>query len=39
MKKYYGSTIGLSGRGESIAQKSNYCEIDPDKMINMVFLY
>ena len=24
MKKYYGSTIGLSGRGESIAQKTNY---------------
>lgn len=32
MKKYYGSTIGLSGRGESIAQKSNYCEIDPEKV-------
>ena len=32
MKKYYGSTIGLSGRGESIAQKSNYCEIDPSKV-------
>ena len=32
MKKYYGSTIGLSGRGESIAQKNNYCEIDPNKV-------
>ena len=32
MKKYYGSTIGFSGRGESIAMKSNYCEIDPDKV-------
>ena len=32
MKKYYGSTIGLSGRGESIAQKTNYCEIDPKKV-------
>ena len=32
MKKYYGSTIGLSGRGESIAQKTNYCEIDPEKV-------
>jgi len=32
MKKYYGSTIGLSGRGESIAQKNNYCEIDPKKV-------
>ena len=28
-KKYYGSLIGLSGRGESIARKDNYCEIDP----------
>jgi choline dehydrogenase-like flavoprotein len=32
MKKYYGSTIGLSGRGESVAQRSNYCEIDPNKV-------
>ena len=32
MKKYYGSTIGLSGRGESVAMKSNYCEIDPKKV-------
>tara|TARA_B100001769_G_C22092424_1_gene589243 strand:+ start:84 stop:1805 length:1722 start_codon:yes stop_codon:yes gene_type:complete len=32
MKKYYGSTIGISGRGESIAQKTNYCEIDPNKV-------
>ena len=32
MKKYYGSTIGLSGRGESVALKSNYCEIDPNKV-------
>ena len=32
MKKYYGSTIGISGRGESIAQKNNYCEIDPKKV-------
>ena len=28
-KKYYGSLVGLSGRGESIARKDNYCEIDP----------
>ncbi len=28
-KKYYGAVVGLSGRGESIALKSNYCEIDP----------
>ena len=29
IKKYYGSTIGMAGRGESIAMKDNYCEIDP----------
>lgn len=30
VKKYYGSLVGLSGRGESIAMKDNYCEIDPN---------
>jgi len=30
VKKFYGSVIGLSGRGESISMESNYCEIDPD---------
>ena len=29
VKKFYGSVIGMSGRGESIARKENYCEIDP----------
>ncbi|RKR08006.1 choline dehydrogenase-like flavoprotein [Maribacter vaceletii] len=29
VKKYYGSVIGVSGRGESVAMKDNYCEIDP----------
>ncbi|WP_028374548.1 GMC family oxidoreductase [Leeuwenhoekiella sp. MAR_2009_132] len=29
IKKYYGSTIGMAGRGESIAMIDNYCEIDP----------
>lgn len=29
-KKYYGAVVGLSGRGESIALKDNYCEIDPN---------
>ncbi|MFI8378896.1 GMC family oxidoreductase [Leeuwenhoekiella sp. NPDC079379] len=29
IKKYYGSTIGMAGRGESIAMVDNYCEIDP----------
>ena len=28
-KKYYGSIIGFGGRGEGIARKENYCEIDP----------
>jgi len=30
VKKFYGSVIGLSGRGESISMANNYCEIDPD---------
>ena len=29
VKKYYGSVIGMAGRGESIAMWDNYCEIDP----------
>lgn len=29
VKKYYGSVLGFGGRGESIAQRDNYCEIDP----------
>lgn len=30
VKKYYGAVIGISGRGESVPQKDNYCEIDHD---------
>jgi choline dehydrogenase-like flavoprotein len=30
VKRFYGSIIGLSGRGESIAMENNYCELDPD---------
>jgi choline dehydrogenase-like flavoprotein len=30
MRRYYGSLIGLSGRGEMIPNESSYCEIDPD---------
>jgi choline dehydrogenase-like flavoprotein len=26
---FYGSTFGISGRGEAIALRDNYCEIDP----------
>ena len=29
VRKYWGSVMGMSGRGESIAMKDNYCEIDP----------
>ena len=32
VKKFYGSVMGMSGRGESIAQKENYCEIDPTQV-------
>ncbi len=32
IKKYYGSVVGMSGRGESVPQKSNYCEIDETKV-------
>lgn len=28
-RKFYGAFIGVSGRGESVAMKDNYCEIDP----------
>ncbi|MGW8123836.1 GMC family oxidoreductase [Roseivirga echinicomitans] len=28
VKKYYGAVLGISGRGESIPQRGNYCEID-----------
>lgn len=26
---FYGSDVGMSGRGEAIAREDNYCEIDP----------
>jgi choline dehydrogenase-like flavoprotein len=29
-RKYYGATIGFSGRGEQIPNESCYCEIDPE---------
>lgn len=32
VKKYYGSVIGMAGRGESVAQKENSCELDPTKV-------
>lgn len=30
IRKLYGARIGVSGRGESVPQFDNYCEIDPD---------
>src|SRR5690625_7465157 len=30
IRKMWGSTVGISGRGECIARYDNYCEIDPD---------
>lgn len=29
-RRIYGATVSFSGRGESIALESNYCEIDPN---------
>ena len=29
-RRYYGATIGFSGRGEMIPNSDSYCEIDPD---------
>ena len=30
VRRFYGAIVGMGGRGESIPQISNYCEIDPD---------
>lgn len=30
IRRIYGSTVGMSGRGESIPQYDNYCELDPN---------
>ncbi|HEY9427220.1 MAG TPA: GMC family oxidoreductase [Gemmatimonadaceae bacterium] len=29
-RRYYGATIGFSGRGEMIPNEDSYCDIDPD---------
>ncbi|HTO72281.1 MAG TPA: GMC family oxidoreductase, partial [Gemmatimonadales bacterium] len=29
-RKYYGATIGFSGRGEMVPNEKSYCEVDPD---------
>jgi choline dehydrogenase-like flavoprotein len=31
-RRFYGTSIGMAGRGTAIARKSNYCEIDPNKV-------
>jgi choline dehydrogenase-like flavoprotein len=31
-RKYYGSVVGFSGRGEMIPNRDSYCEIDPDRV-------
>ena len=28
-RRFYGATLGISGRGESVPMKDNYCELDP----------
>lgn len=30
IRRFYGATIGMAGRGESVPQYTNYCEIDPN---------
>lgn len=30
VKQFYGAVVGMSGRGEAIADRNNYCEIDPN---------
>lgn len=30
VKRFYGAMVGIAGRGESIPQYDNYCEIDPN---------
>ncbi|MEB2781658.1 GMC family oxidoreductase [Algoriphagus sp. C2-6-M1] len=30
IRQIYGSTVGMSGRGESVPRFDNYCEIDPN---------
>lgn len=32
LQQAYGAMIGMSGRGESVAQYDNYCELDPEQV-------
>ena len=29
-RRFYGTTVGMAGRGVALARESNYCEIDPN---------
>ncbi|WP_205966328.1 GMC oxidoreductase [Parapedobacter sp. SGR-10] len=31
-RRFYGASIGMSGRGTAMARKDNYCEIDPTRV-------
>lgn len=31
---YWGASVGMAGRGEAIALESNYCEIDPNGVVD-----
>lgn len=31
IRSFYGAAVGVSGRGESVPQYENYCEIDPER--------
>jgi len=31
-RRFYGASVGMSGRGTAIARKENYCEIDPTRV-------
>lgn len=31
-RRFYGASIGMSGRGTALARKENYCEIDPNRV-------
>ena len=31
---YWGASVGMAGRGEAIARETNYCEIDPNGVVD-----
>ncbi len=32
VRRFYGASVGMAGRGTALARKDNYCEIDPSKV-------